>query len=95
MSDQTRATDILANIQRERERTPETAITAWWIERTDCGGKVFAGVTAEEVASALKHELQTDIDEGLTPDEMSVFKIVPYETSQAEIDALPDFEGWI
>ena len=88
------AEKILSGIQRRRERTLETALTGYWLEREDCPGRMFAGTTPAEVAATLAVELQDDFDSKLPSDEVSIIRLVPYETSQNEIDALPEFQGW-
>ncbi len=69
-------------------------IIAYWLEREDCPGRMLAGTTPHEVAEALKQELVDDRDSTLPADELSTIRLVPYETTQAEIDALPEFQGW-
>ena len=68
------------------------AVTGYKLTRDDCSGWCFAGVTPSEVADTLKNEL--DSHEGLPADECGSISIVAYETTQAEIDALPEFGGW-
>lgn len=70
----------------------DKTIIAYKIERPDCGGWMHAGVTVQEVCATLANEL--DFQEGLGVDERGTIHIVPYETTQEEIDALPEFEGW-
>lgn len=66
----------------------------YWIERDDVGGRIFAGVTAEEVVATLKEELENDYDSGLPELELSVISLHPVEITQEEIDAMPEFQGW-
>lgn len=67
-------------------------IVAYRIKRDEHSGWVHAGVTPQEVADALRNDLYGD--EGLPLDERESLTIEPYETTQAEIDALPEFGGW-
>ncbi len=67
-------------------------MVAYKLSRPDCGGWMFAGTTPEEVAECVKNEL--DMHEGLPADECGEIAIEAYETTQEEIDALPEFEGW-
>ena len=53
---------------------------------------MHAGVTAIEVCRTLQCELEAQ--DGLSVDECGVIHVVAYETTQEEIDALPEFEGW-
>ena len=53
---------------------------------------MFCGTTAEEVASAVKNEI--DADAGLNVDERGAFQIAAYETTHADIDNMPEFPGW-
>lgn len=67
-------------------------IIAYKMSRPDCPGFMHAGVTPEDVAWCLKNEIESQ--EGLTPDECGQIIIEAYETTQEEIDALPEFGGW-
>ncbi len=65
---------------------------AYKITRSECSGWCHAGSTIEEVINTLKNEL--DMNEGLSVDELDQITLVPYETTQEEIDSLPEFQGW-
>lgn len=67
-------------------------LVGYKLSRPDCPGWMFCGVTPEEVAACLKNEI--DSHEGLGPDEIGQMILEPYMTSQAEIDAMPEFQGW-
>ena len=60
--------------------------------RVDCSGWMYMGTTPREVADTLFNELE--MHEGLTVEECGEIAIVGYETTQEEIDALPEFQGW-
>ena len=63
------------------------------LKREDCGGTwVFCGTTPQEVAVALKNEL--DSEDGLSVDERSTIILEPFEITQDEIENMPEFEGW-
>ena len=66
---------------------------AYRLKRSDCGGRwLFAGTTPEQVAEVVKAEI--DGNEGLPVDECSQFVIEAYETTESEIEALSEFDGW-
>lgn len=67
-------------------------LVAYRIKRDDCDGWLFAGQTPTEVADTLRDQLHTH--EGLPADECDTITVEAYETTQAEIDALPEFSGW-
>lgn len=67
-------------------------ITAFKLYRPDCSGWMFAGTTSVEVVDVLKNELESE--EGLPADERGSIVIEAYFTTQEEIDALPEFQGW-
>ena len=70
-------------------------IVGYQLSRPDAGGNwVYAGNTPEQVAETLRVELRADIDSGLPADESGCLVVEPYLTTQAEIDELPEFEGW-
>ena len=75
------------------EARPATArLVGYKLTRPDCGGWMFAGVTAAEVAETLRLEMEQSDD--LSADEFCGIHIEAYETTQDEIDSLPDFGGW-
>ena len=79
--------------ERDARLEPDViALVGYKLCREGCYGWCFAGVTPSEVAETLKNEL--DNHDGLAADECGEIGIVAYETTQAEIDALPEFEGW-
>ena len=63
-------------------------IVAYKLHRSAGIGWMFAGTTPEQVAMCLKHELENHglVDESIT--------IECYETTPAEIEDLPEFQGW-
>lgn len=65
---------------------------AYKLSRENCCGWIHAGTTPEDVAEVLKNEL--DGEEGLPDDECDRIIIEAYETTQEEIDNLPEFQGW-
>ena len=67
-------------------------IIGYKLSLADCAGWCFVGTTPEEVALAVKNEI--DANEGLCADDISCMSIEAYETTQEEIDALPEFQGW-
>jgi len=69
-----------------------TKVVGYKITRPDCGGWMFAGTTAAEVAETLKNEL--DMNEGLSADECGQIVVEAYETTLEDIESLPEFEGW-
>ena len=79
--------------ERDARLEPDVvALVGYKVKRTGCPGWIFAGTTPKEVADTIKNEI--DSHEGLAADECGLLAIEAYETTQAEIDALPDFEGW-
>lgn len=66
----------------------------YFIERSDFPGRLFCGTSADEVVACLRTEIESDLSEGLSADELSVFEIVPMEVTQEEIDKMPEFDGW-
>lgn len=78
------------------DETKAGTIVGYWLERPDVGRSVrlFAGSTADEVAATVHSELDDDYYEGLPAAERGPITLVPFETTQEEIDALPEFEGW-
>ncbi len=67
-------------------------ITAFRLRRPDCPGWMFVGTTPAEAADAVRNELENE--DGLPADERGSIILEPYTTTQPEIDALPEFEGW-
>lgn len=55
---------------------------------------LFLGTTPDEIARAIKSELEMDMSSDLPADELEELRIVPVEISQEELDTMPDFEGW-
>ena len=53
---------------------------------------MFAGTTAAEVAKTLKNEMEMSDD--LPADEFGGIHIEAFETTQEEIDNMPEFPGW-
>lgn len=68
------------------------AIVGYKLTRPDCGGWCFAGTTPEEVGETIRNELGGN--EGLSAEECGEIQIVAYDTTQEEIDKLPEFQGW-
>ena len=52
----------------------------------------FAGVTPEEVAEAIKNEMDTN--KGMSVEEIGFLLITPFEVTQKEIENMPEFGGW-
>lgn len=67
-------------------------VVGYKLTRPALGGWIHAGVTPKEVADALTNEL--DLHEGLSAEECDEICITAYETTQGEIDSLPEFDGW-
>ena len=67
-------------------------LVGYKITRPDCGGWMFAGTTAAEVAKTLKNE--TEMSDDLPADEFGGIHIEAFETTQEEIDNMPEFPGW-
>ena len=67
-------------------------IVGYKLTRGTCPKWCFAGTSPHDVAAVLKDEL--DSHEGLSAEECDQIVIEAYETTQDEIDALCDFEGW-
>jgi len=65
---------------------------AYKLKRGMCDGWIGGLVTPKEAGEAVASEISGE--EGLGHDERDTFTIEPYETTQAEIDALPEFSGW-
>ena len=65
---------------------------AYKLVRQWSGNWMFCGTTADEVASAVKNEI--DADEGLSADARRPFQIAAYDTTQSAIDNMPEFKGW-
>ena len=66
---------------------------AYKMSYTDNGKRwMFAGTTIDDVANCLKSELEMNGDGDAL--ELGPIQIESYETTQAEIDELPEFEGW-
>jgi hypothetical protein len=60
--------------------------------RSGFGGVwLFVGTTPEEIALALKNELEMEDDEAEYRDSLT---LEPFTTTQAEIDSMPEFPGW-
>ena len=55
-------------------------------------GQLFCGTKPEEVAEAIRNELEAN--EGLAVDEIDGLSIAAKEYTQAEIDSMPEFPGW-
>lgn len=53
---------------------------------------MFAGVTPLEVAETIKNEIESCGE--LSAEEFGCLQIEAYETTQEEIDRLPEFTGW-
>lgn len=62
------------------------------LERSGPSGWMFCGTTPQEVANVLKAEIEADME--LPTDERCVITLTPFEITQAEIDAMPEFPGW-
>lgn len=67
-------------------------IVAYKLSRPSCGGWMYAGITPEEVAKCVQHEIE--MSDGVEPEAEGDLLISPYMTTLEEIDALPDFGGW-
>jgi hypothetical protein len=67
-------------------------VVGYKLTRADCAGWLFAGITPEEVAKTVAYEL--DADQSLPPSFRGAIILTPLVTTQAEIDSLPEFEGW-
>ena len=75
------------------ELKPEKTVTAYRITIPEAGGGwCYAGITPSEVAEAIKNEVE--MNESLSAEECGTLVISAYETTQTEIDALPEFQGW-
>ncbi len=77
-----------------KSQPPEVAIYAYKLTRANCPGMMFCGVTIDDALGVLRQELLSDVGSGLPPDEQDAITIEAYETTQAGIDALPEFGGW-
>ena len=66
---------------------------AYKVRRPDCSGWIYAGRMPGEVAEVIKNEL--DSHDGLSAEECGELHIEAYETTQEEVDALPEFPGWL
>lgn len=68
-------------------------VVGYKLTRPESGNTwMFAGTTPEEVAKTVACEIENN--EGLSPDECGRIVIEAYETTQAEIDNMPEFPGW-
>jgi len=76
----------------EQNNHKESRMIGYMLKRSGGSGWMFAGVTAEEVANTLRCEM--DCEEGVSLEDRDVITLEPFETTQAEIDAMPEFEGW-
>lgn len=65
---------------------------AYKLKRKNVGGWIGGLVTPKQVSECIANEICSD--EGLTIEELDTFIIEPYETTQEEIDSLPEFAGW-
>ena len=79
-------------INQNVDRLNQQKITAYKLRRGDSGSWIFAGVTAEELVNTLKAEMEGELE--LPFVERTTYIIEPYETTQLEIDYMPEFEGW-
>lgn len=57
-----------------------------------CPGWMYLGTEPQEVADALRNELESN--EGLSVDEIEEMTIEAFEITQEEIDKMPEFQGW-
>lgn len=62
------------------------------VREDNSGIWLHAGTTAKDVVAIVQSEIEAN--EGLSVDELYSFMIEPYETTQEEIDSLPEFKGW-
>ena len=67
------------------------------LEYEDRSGSVFLGTNAKDISKAFHDEMESDIDvmTQVSLENMPVFKIIPFELSQEEIDNMPEFQGWL
>ena len=70
----------------------EQKIVAYRLTRSGCSGGAILGPHPQDVGKEIANEI--DANSGLPADECDTFTLTPFETMQAEIDALPEFEGW-
>lgn len=69
-------------------------IVAYKLTRSDCPGSICCGPKASDIVQAIQYEIETDCADDYPADERSIITLEPYETTQEEIDALPEFGGW-
>lgn len=79
-------------VPKRRVKPAGTKVTAYRLKRPDGSGWMHAGVEIDEVLNTIRCELESQHE--LRAEERGEIQIVAYETTQEEIDALPEFEGW-
>ena len=70
----------------------EEKLIGYKMTRPSCPGWMFLGVSPDEVANAIRYELERQ--EGMSAEECGDLEIRPFETTQSEIDSMPEFQGW-
>lgn len=66
----------------------------YWLTRSTCPGRCFAGTSASEVANAIRYEVECDLGSGLPFDEIDIISVEAVEITQEQIDEMPEFQGW-
>lgn len=64
----------------------------YWLQRSGCPGKMFVGVTPKEIANCIECELGGEEEQ--IADARDAITLTPFEVTQEEIDAMPEFGGW-
>ena len=67
-------------------------IVAYKLGRSDCRNWVVLRANPAEIGQAIANEI--DANSGLSAEELGDIVLTPYETTQEELDALPEWDGW-
>jgi len=75
------------------DKPEQKRIVAYKLSRPDAGGGwMHAGINPLEIGVTISNEIAAN--EGLPADECDKIVLEAHETTQAEIDSLPEFGGW-
>ena len=72
--------------------SPWPLVVAYRIKRPGLPGWICAGTTTDDVVDAIRTEM--DAHECLSAESRGSILIEAYETTQEEMDSLPNFDGW-